>query len=63
MLTNNNAERGGSMKSVLEPTAMEIIEDKLVASGMSKEDATYLICKFLEEDATRYLDCVSVVEE
>ena len=51
------------MKTVFEPSAMEIIEDKLVASGMSEEDATYLICRFLEEEARRYLDCVSVVEE
>ena len=48
--------RGGrSMKSISELTAMEIIEQKLMQSGMSEEDVDYLICKFLEEEALRYL--------
>ena len=43
--------------------AMEIIEQKLIDSGMSREDVTYLICKFLEEEALLYVEAVKTVEE
>lgn len=51
------------MKSVFEPSAMEIIEQKLIDSGMSREDAIYLICRFLEEEAKLYVECKILVKE
>lgn len=51
------------MKSVFEPSAMEIIEQKLIESGMSREDAIYLICRLLEEEAKIYIECTNEVTE
>lgn len=47
----------------MELRAMEIIEQKLIDSGMSREDTTYLICKFLEEEALLYVESLKTVEE
>ena len=44
-------------------TALEVLNARLLSSGMDQVDVDHLLARFLEEEAYDYVDCMDVIKD
>ena len=44
-------------------TALEVLNARLLSSGMDQVDVDHLLARFLEEEAYDYVDCMDVMKD
>lgn len=44
-------------------TALSIITDRLVSTGMTEIEAEHLLARFLQEEAFQFVECMNLYQE